>query len=148
MTTRREQVLSALHGLIKGAFEGAATVTRMADLPEEVPDGGLINLVDDAGGERAEPEVILSPLTFVHTHLAELEVVVPGDDSDTRHAALDDMLAKIDAAIAADRTLGGLADYAQLLTPDTSNVTFEAADTNKAASVLVEITYSSNSRLG
>jgi len=144
--TKREQNLDALFTVLKG-IDGP-TVKRNADLPEEIPAGGWINLRDDTQGPKAEPEVILSPLRYIHTHLAEIEVQAPGEDGPARDAALDALFERIDAAIAIDRTLGGLAESVYVLSPDTANVVTAGAASDKAATLLIEVTYESASRLG
>ena len=77
-------------------------------LPERRPAEGLLILRD---GEPGEPEVTLStPLAYHYQHRAEIEAVVQGDDRD---AAFDTLCASIGAALAADRTLGGLCDWVE-----------------------------------
>ena len=61
-------------------------------------------------GDPGEPEVTLSPLRYHYQHRAEIEAVVQGTDLD---AAFDTLTASIGAAIAADRTLGGLCDWVE-----------------------------------
>lgn len=144
--TKREEVLQALLALLQGI--SGPIVARNIEVPTEVPEGGLIILRDDAAGDRVEPETILSPLTYIHTHLAEIEVLAPGRDGAERDAALDALLDAIDGAIASNRTLGGLADWVQLLRPDTSELAIEGAAADKGAVIPVEITYASASSLG
>ena len=88
-----------------------ATALRGEVLPERVPASGLLILRD---GEPGEPEVTLSPLRHHYQHRAEIEAVVQGTDRDT---AFDTLTASIGAAIAADRTLGGLCDWVEAEAP-------------------------------
>jgi hypothetical protein len=101
MPSPRETILTALHARLS-----ALTVTALrGDVPpERVPSEGLLIL---RGGEPGEPEVTLSPLRYHDQHRAEIEAVVQGSDCD---AAFDALTASIGAALAADRTLGGLCD--------------------------------------
>ncbi len=94
MPTPRETILAALHSLL-------------SVLPERVPAEGLLILRD---GEPGEPDVTLSPLTYHYRHRAEIEAVVQGAARDT---AFDMLTASIGAAIAGDRTLGGLCDWVE-----------------------------------
>lgn len=50
----------------------------------------------------------LSPLAYHYQHRAEIEAVVQGAD---RNADFDTLCASVGAALAADRTLGGLCDW-------------------------------------
>ena len=84
-----------------------ATALRGEVLPERVPTEGLLILRD---GEPGEPEVTLSPLRYHYQHRAEIEAVVQGAARDTD---FDTLTASIGAALAADRTLGGLCDWAR-----------------------------------
>ena len=104
MPTPRETILAALHARLSAL---PATALRGDVLPERVPTDGLLILRD---GEPGEPEVTLSPLRYHYQHRAEIEAVVQGADRD---AAFDTLTASIGAALAADRTLGGLCDWVE-----------------------------------
>ena len=104
----RETILAALHARLSLL---PATALRGEVLPERVPASGLLILRD---GEPGEPEVTLSPLRHHYQHRAEIEAVVQGTDRDT---AFDTLTASIGAAIAADRTLGGLCDWVEAEAP-------------------------------
>ena len=63
-----------------------------------------------ATATRASPSVTLSPLRYHYQHRAEVEAVVQtGAGRDT---AFDALAAAVGTALAADRTLGGLCDWA------------------------------------
>jgi len=102
MPTPRETILAALLARLSAL---PATALRGEVLPERVPAEGLLILRD---GEPGEPEVTLSPLRYHYQHRAEIEAVVQGADRD---AVFDTLTASIGAALAADRTLGGLCDW-------------------------------------
>ena len=108
MPTPRETILAALHARLSAL---PATALRGDVLPERVPAEGLLILRD---GEPGEPEVTLSPLRYHYQHRAEIEAVVQGADRD---AAFDTLTASIGAALAADRTLGGLCDWVEAEAP-------------------------------
>ncbi len=107
-----------------------------------MPTEGLLILRD---GEPGEPEVTLSPLTYHYQHRAEIEAVVQGTDRD---AAFDTLTASIGAAIAADRTLGGLCDWVEADAPRPVDLPVEGAASLKAAVITVVLHYSTADPLG
>lgn len=142
MTTRREQVLAALFERLRTISQ--ATVRRNEPLPEKVPAGGLVVLRD---GDPGDPEVLLSPLTYLWSHRAIIEAVVGGPTPSARDAALDDLLAAIGAALAADRTLGGLCDLIEAGAPEVAAVAVEGAAPFKGAAVPVSLVYATSDPL-
>ena len=132
MPTPRETILAALHARLSAL---PATVLRGDVLPERVPTGGLLILRD---GESGEPEVTLSPLAYHYQHRAEIEAVVQGA---SRDAAFDALIASIGAVIAADRTLGGLCDWAEAEAPRPVDLPVEGAASLKAAVIPVILHY-------
>ena len=138
MPTRREEVLTALFARLR-EVPGAA-VKREEPLPEKVPAAGLVTLRD---GDPGEPEVLLSPLTYLWQHQAEIEVIVQQTPADAATAALDALLADVGAALAADRTLGGLVDWIEWGAPRTRDLAIDGAACLKAATVTVTLHYAS-----
>lgn len=133
MPSKRETILAALHGRLQTV---AATVLRGEVLPERIPASGLIILRD---GKPGEPEITLSPLTYFYEHRAELEVVIQaGADRD---ALFDALTAAIGAALAADRTLGGLCDWVEAEAPEPVDLPIEGAAALKAAVITVVLHY-------
>ena len=108
MPTPRETILAALHARLSALSTAAL---RGDVLPERVPAAGLLILRD---GDPGEPEVTLSPLRYHYQHRAEIEAVVQGA---ARDATFDTLCASIGAALAADRTLGGLCDWVEAEAP-------------------------------
>jgi hypothetical protein len=133
MPTPRETILAALHVRLSAL---PATALRGDVLPERVPAAGLLILRD---GEPGEPEVTLSPLRFHFQHRAEIEAVVQGA---SRDAAFDTLCASIGAAIAADRTLGGICDWIEAEAPRSVDLAVEGAANLKAAVIPVILHYS------
>lgn len=132
MPTLRETALAALHARLSAL---PATALRSDVLPEHIPPDGLLILRD---GEPGEPEVTLSPLAFHYQHRAEIEAVVQGADRDI---AFDTLCASIGAAIAADRTLGGLCDWVEAEAPRPVDLPVEGAASLKAAVIPVILHY-------
>lgn len=139
MPSIRETILTALHARVSVL---PATALRGEVLPERVPTGGLLILRD---GEPGEPEVTLSPLRHHYQHRAEIEAVVQGANRD---AAFDALCASIGAALAADRTLGGLCDWVEAEAPRPVDLPIEGAASLKAAVIPVILHYSTAEPLG
>ncbi len=133
MTTSRETILTALHVRLQTL---PATALRGDVLPGRVPAEGLLILRD---GEPGEPEITLSPLRYHYQHRAEIEAVVQGVDRD---AAFDTLTASIGAALAGDRTLGGLCDWIEAEAPRPVDLPVEGAASIKAAAIPVLLHYS------
>ena len=133
MPTIRETILAALHARLQTL---SATALRGDVLPERIPSAGLLILRD---GEPGEPEVTLSPLTYHYEHRAEIEAVV---QSTARDTAFDTLCASIGAALATDRTLGGLCDWVEAEAPRPVDLPVEGAASLKAAVVTVVLHYS------
>ena len=135
MPTTRETVLAALHARLQAL---AAPVLRGEVLPERIPATGLIILRD---GKPGEPEVTLSPLTYFYQHRAELEVVIQAGAG--RDVLFDALTASIGAALAVDRTLGGLCDWVEAEAPEPVDLPIEGATALKAAVIIVVLHYAS-----
>jgi hypothetical protein len=141
MPTAREIILTAL----ADAFGTIpyTTVLRGEVLPERIPSAGLMILRD---GNPGDPEVTLSPLRYHYQHRAELEVIVQASgDRDTR---FDQLIARIGAAIAVERTLGGLCDWVEAAAPEPVDLAVDGAASLKAAVVPVILHYSLADPLG
>ena len=139
MPTIRETILTALHARLQTL---SATALRGDVLPERIPSAGLLILRD---GEPGEPEVTLSPLTYHYEHRAEIEAVVQGTARDT---SFDALCASIGAALAVDRTLGGLCDWAEAEATRPVDLPVEGAASLKAAVITVVLHYSLADPLG
>lgn len=139
MPTTREAILAALYTRL---VTMPATVLRGDVLPERVPAAGLLILRD---GEPGNPEVTLSPLRYHYQHRAEIEAIVQGA---SRDSAFDTLCASIGAAIAGDRTLGGLCDWVEAEAPQPVDLPVEGAATLKAAVIPVILHYSTADPLG
>ena len=132
MPNPRVTILAALHARLSAL---SATALRDEVFPERVPAGGLLILRD---GDPGEPEATLSPLRYHYQHRAEVEAVVQGADRDT---TFDTLCAGIGAALAADRTLGGLCDWVEAEAPRPLDLAVEGAAALKAAVIPVVLHY-------
>lgn len=136
--SKRERVLKALFAALDGARPAGAVLLRNAILPERIPAAGLMILRD---GDPGAPEVLLSPPTYFYEHRAEVDLLVDGASPAARDAAFDALTRAIAAALAADRTLTGLVDYAIGEAPVPLELPIEGAEGLKAASIGVILPY-------
>ena len=139
MASKRETILGALHARLQTL---AAPVLRGDVLPERIPATGLIILRD---GNPGDPEATLSPLTYFYEHRAELEVVIQAGTG--RDALFDALTASIGAALATDRTLGGLCDWVEAEAPEPIDLPIEGAAALKAAVITVVLHYATSDPL-
>lgn len=142
MTTKREQVLSALFARLQ-TITGGTAILRNEVLPERIPAAGLLILRDGTPGEA---EVTLSPLRYHWQHRAEVEVFVRG--SSGLELAFDTLAEGIGQVIAADRTLGGLCDWIETDAPEPADLAVEGAPSIRAAVLILTLHYTSNDPLG
>ncbi|WP_323042919.1 acyl-CoA transferase [Gemmobacter sp.] len=139
MPSTREAILAALHARLSAL---PATALRGDVLPERLPAAGLLILRD---GEPGEPEVTLSPLRYHYQHRAEVEAVVQGT---RRDPGFDTLCASVGAALAADRTLGGLCDWLEAEAPRPVDLPVDGAASLKAAVIPIILHYSTADPLG
>lgn len=136
MSSRREQVLSALFDRLSGV--AGANVRRNEALPQAVPAGGLVILRD---GDPGEPDVTLNPRSEFYSHRTEVEAFVTQPAGGGGEAALDALLGKIGTALAVDRGLGGLAESLFWSAPETSVLAIEGAAPILTARIMVTVEY-------
>ena len=137
MTSKREQVLAAIKTLVANALPGA-DVKRNQDKADRITPGGLVIVRD---GDPGEPEVILSPLTYVYAHRVPIEIAAYETSTQTREQVLDAMLGVIGAAVIADRTLGGLCDFIETQAPGTDDVETAGARAGRWADAAIVAVY-------
>ncbi len=138
MTSKREQVINTLHNKLKILDSATVKVYRNLDKPQKIPSGGIIILRD---GASDEPEVLLSPLTYIYEQLVTLEVMVQNPDSATRDSALDTLLANIGSVINAYRTLDGLAEWVEARSPEFEEEPIEGAPSVRTATLQVMVRF-------
>jgi len=138
MTSMREQVISRFYTKLKTLETTQVKVYRNLDKPQKVTTGGIIILRD---GSAEDPEVFLSPVTYIFEHLVTLEVMVQNPDSATRDASLDALLVSIGNIINANRTMDGLAEWVESHVPEFTEDAIEGAATVRLATVQVMIRF-------
>ena len=144
-TSAAETRLIALLSLLESELAGTgAEVARVNGLPARIPEAGIALLRD---GDPGVPEVTLSPLTYHYAHRAEVDILVDLPDAQ-RDAGFDALRLAIGAALASDRTLGGLCDWIEAEAPAPLAIPVEGAETLKAATITVVMQYDASDPLG
>lgn len=138
MASKREQVIEAIVALIATALPNAE-VKRNLDKPERIPPGGLAIVRD---GDPGEPDVLLSPLTYVYEHRVPIELAAFASGTMTREQALDQMFADIGAAVQADRMLGGLCEFLETEAPASDDLETAGAISGRWAEAALIAAYS------
>lgn len=107
MATTAEQVIKGLIGLIEAAVPHVHLVRNPAK-EQSLKQGALLCLFD---GDRGEPEILLSPMTYSFNHAVQLEIWTEPYANFTAEALQDQILSALGPALIADRTVGGLCDH-------------------------------------
>ena len=105
MPSGRELVLTATLQRLRAAL--SVTVRRNEALPERVAPEGLVIVRD---GDTGEPDIMLNPRTEFYSHRVELEAFIFRASDGSGEDALDALHVGIAVALAADPSLGGLAE--------------------------------------
>ncbi len=144
MPSKREQVLGKLLTQLKIIESATLKVYRNMDKPQAVPNGGLVMMRD---GDPPEPEVLLSPLTYIYEHYVTLEVLIQDAVPASRDSKMDTVLVNIGTVLTANRTLDGLAEWVEPSAPDIIEDPIEGAATVRSASVRVMVRYATTNPL-
>ena len=136
MSTTRETILRALHIALQNHL--TATVRRNEALPERIPGEGLVILRD---GDPGEPDITLNPRTEFYSHRVELELFLTQPTAGGGEALLDALVANVHAALAADPSLGGLAENLVVTAPETGVLAVEGAAPILTARLTVIVDY-------
>ena len=141
--SQRESAIGAMFGVL-GQLSLGTVVKRNAALPERVSDHAMAILRD---GEMGEPEVSLSPLTYHWQHQVAIELFVADPDASARDARMDGLLLELAALIEADRTLGGVVEFAEIGPPKFDELAPDGSSGIKACLLPVVLHYSSSGPL-
>ena len=138
--SRRLDVLQALKVLVQAALPGATVKGLDADAakPERIPPGGMVIV---RSGDPGPAAVDLSPLAYNYDHAIPVEVSAYQSSARTTNEVIDDMLTQIGAAIAADRTLGGLCNWLDADAPVIDDVTADGSPAGAGADLVVTASY-------
>lgn len=149
MTSKREQILEALLALLQPLaldLDPAPKVQRNGELPQVVGPEGLVVLRD--GNGEIDEYVIGAPEPYTWAYAPTIEVLVQDKSAELRDPQFDRIVAAIGAAVATDRTLGGLCDWCEVALPDASEVSIANAPGVKGGQIAVAISYSSSNPTG
>ena len=113
--SKRLDVLSAVKELVTQAapralvmgLDGADAASR------RTPSEGIVAV---GSGDLGDPEVCLSPLTYLYDHAIPIEVLGPSE------MVVDEIMTAIGLAVAEDRARGGLCDWLDTTAPGTEDV--------------------------
>jgi hypothetical protein len=144
--SQRENAIGALFAVLGELSLGMSgtTVKRNVALPERVGDHAMAILRD---GEMGEPEVSLSPLTYHWQHQVAIELFVADADTSVRDARMDSLLTELATRIEADRSLGGVIEYAEISSPKFDELAPDGSSGIKACLLHVILHYSSSGPL-
>jgi hypothetical protein len=144
--SQRESAIGALFSVLGRLSLGTSgtTVKRNAALPERVLEHAMAILRD---GEMGEPEVSLSPLAYHWQHQVAVELFVADADAAARDARMDGLLTELAGLIEADRTLGGVVEYAEIGSPKFDELAPDGSSGIKACLLPVVLHYSSSGPL-
>ena len=143
MSSTREKILEALFTKLQTLGTSTVRVYRNMDKPQKV-ESGMIIMRD---GASEEPEVLLSPLTYIYQHLVNIEVMVQDANSANRDSELDALLSAIGTIITANRSLGGLAEWVEANAPAFIQEPIEGAPTVKMAQLSIMVRFVTNDPL-
>ncbi|PZP83626.1 MAG: acyl-CoA transferase [Azospirillum brasilense] len=136
MSSSKETLLQALHDRLQTLASSDTLVTRNPGKAQKIPDGGALVTLRD--GDSGEPEVLLSPLTYIYEHEASIEVSISTLSPET---LLDTVLQSIGTVLEADRTLGGLAEWMEPRAADVLQDDLEGAPAIRLATIPVMIRF-------
>ncbi|NBB37645.1 hypothetical protein [Sphingobium yanoikuyae] len=114
-----------------------------ADRPRRIDPHGTVWLRD---GEPGEPDIDLSPPTYHYNHVVPVEIAAYLSSEPLR-LVLDRMAGKIGAAVAADRSLGGLVSYLDVTALELVNINVTGGQTQKGGMFNIIATYSTHNPL-
>lgn len=143
MAATREAALAALAATVAAALPGVP-VERNAELAEAIgPSGSAVVREGDPG----EPERTLGVTSFGWSHEAALELLCQGESAAQR-VRLHQMIAAVEAEIAADRTLGGAVDWCELRAPSIEVEAWPGTGSVTSAELAVLLVYETASSVG
>lgn len=144
MASKRESVTTAVLELLTAALP-SAVVEREADGQSAVPEAGHVVLRDRGS---PEPERTIGAISYWHQRGFDIEVYASATDILDRFEAIDAMLVSIDAALSADRTIGGSVQGCEWSIEQTEDISDEGADTVRTALVTLTCEYQTDTPLG
>ena len=145
MPSVREQILAAFFEELKTLETESIKVFRNLDKSQKVPDGGALIVLRD--GQSNDPEVLLSPLTYIYEQQSTVEVIINTAFAEQQETSLDELLMIIGNLVEYDRTMGGLAEWAEPSAPDFQQEAIEGAPAIRMATVTILFRFATASPL-
>lgn len=145
MPSIREQILAAFFEDLKTLETESIKVFRNLDKSQKVPDGGAVIVLRD--GQSNDPETLLSPLTYIYEQQSTVEVTINTAFAERQEISLDELLMIIGNLVENNRTMGGLAEWAEPSAPDFQQEAIEGAPAIRAATVTVTFRFHTASPL-
>lgn len=142
--TKMEQVLAALFSAVSAGMPQGVKVLRNETLPSRIPPDGLVIIRDGNPGEPVD--VLMSPPLYFYDHRVEVDLIVDQPPA-RRDGTFDSLKESLGQLLAADRTLGGVCDYAEGESPSPQTISLDGAEGWKAATVVVVVSYGSSDPL-
>ena len=137
MASPREIILQRLFAALQAVFQsGGVDLRRTEVLPTKIAAHGMVILRD---GDPGEPEHTFSPLLYHYEHRAQVEVFVQVRGG--LELLFDGLCQKVGAAVVADRTFGGLCQWAEAEAPVPDDTPVEGAPVYRAAVIGVRLHY-------
>ena len=139
--SKRLDVLKAVKALVQAALPSAQVIGLDGEeaAPDRIPPTGRVIV---RSGDPGGPEVDLSPLTYNYSHPIPVEIAAYESGSLASEEVLDDMMGRIGAGLAADRTLGGLCDWIEADAPLTDDIYASGARPPRSADLVITAAYS------
>lgn len=134
MASKSRQVQLYLTALVTTALP-SATVKLNPKKASPLAPGGAANIRPGSATKVGE---LMSPYRKIYSHAIPLELATKADNEDE---ALDTMLEAIRAAVVADRTLGGLVDFADPDFPDLEPIEVVGGEAAAWAATSVTVEY-------
>ena len=146
MSSTRAGVAAAVQALVAAAWPAAEVkgLDNAAPWPERVPANGLAIVRE---GDPGQPEVDLSPLTYHWEHAFPVEMAALAGGGRSAGDNLDLALAAIGAAVAANRTLGGLCAWLDVTEPAIEDVAAAGTAPAKGCELIILASYSTTTPL-
>lgn len=146
MSSKRLAVQAGVKALVAAAWPAAKVdgLDNAAPFPERIPADGLAIVRE---GDPGEPEIDLSPVTYHWEHRIPVEVAALAAGGKSAAEVLDDALRAIGAAVAADRHLGGLCDWLDVIEPSIEDIAAIGTAPAKGAELLFTAAYSTTTPL-
>lgn len=144
--SKRLLVVLGVKALVAGALPNADTMGLEADdaKPDSIGAGGTAIV---RSGDPGPPEIDLSPVSYNYEHDIPIELGAYEAPPLTSEEVLDAMMRPIGAAVAADRTLGGLVDWLEVQAPSTEDFDAVGAVAGRWANFSIVASYATSDPL-